>query len=151
MTVLHTCLYCDTFQKSSSRNITKDTSGRIIEHTRFCIYAEKHVDFDGKPCSSFKPHPYIWCELGGQFIHILACINRQHREVFDCHNTCVQKLVIRDVIRGQSLNRLGQSARLHLVEDMLKPKLKLRKKCRGKDKNCKSDRMQGCSETCESN
>jgi len=151
MTVLHTCRYCDTFQKSSSRNITKTTGGKIIEHTRFCIHAEKHVDIDGEPCKNFRPHPHIWYELGGQFIHLLACLNRQRREVYDCHNTCVQKLVIRDVIRGQRLSDLGQSARLSLVEDMLKPKLKLRKKCRGKNKDCKSDRMHGCSETCESN
>lgn len=148
MTILHTCRYCDTFQKSTKREITKNPSGHIIEHTRFCVYAEKHVSIDGEPCSHFKPHPYIWCELGGQFIHILACLNRQRREVFDCHNNCVQKLVIRDVIRGQSLSSLGYSAKLQLVEDMLKPKLKLRKKCRDKNNNCKSSGVSGCSETC---
>ena len=143
MAVLHTCRYCDIFQRSSSRDIIKSTSGQTIKHTRFCFVKEKHVSIDSKPCSEFKPHPYIWCELGGQFVHILACLNRQRKEVFVCHNTCTQKLVIKDTIRGQRLADLGPSARLEL----LKPKLKLRKKC-VKNNNCKSNRVQGCSKEC---
>lgn len=133
MAIYHSCQYCDIFQRSSHRNIQKTNTGQTIEHTRYCSFAEKHVNFDGEPCYDFKPHPYIWCRKHQEFVHILACLNRQRQEK-PCSLKCKQKKEVKDAIRGQDLSLLGKTSKLHL----LKPKLKLRKKCNADCEACQS-------------
>lgn len=133
MTIYHTCEYCDTFQKSRVRNIEKSKSGQVAVHTRFCSFKGEHVDVHGEPCYDFHPHPYIWCRKNQEFVHILACLNRQRKED-PCSKKCKQKKEVKDAIRGQDLSLLGKTSRLYL----LKPKLKLRKKCNVDCKACQS-------------
>ena len=94
---MHTCHYCKTFQKvPSNLRRTEGRNGRKYYY-RFCRKKGEEVQADSEVCKDFVPSPYFWCEKDSNWMHVIACLNRDYK--------CKQKKDVLDAIRGFDIRK----------------------------------------------
>ena len=76
------CEYCRIFHTCRDRKLTRSGSAVISE--RMCVYPNTYVTSDSTSCNEFTLSTFFWCGVDDNWMAILACANRQKKNLCTC-------------------------------------------------------------------
>ena len=111
---MHSCHYCKTFQNIESKLRRAEGRNGRKYYYRFCRKKGEEVQSDSEVCEHFRPAPYFWCEKDANWMHVIACLNRDYN--------CKQKKDVLDAIRGFDIRKEFGMKPVLVVRKVDKPK-----------------------------
>lgn len=120
---MHTCHYCKIFKEIESKLRRVEGRNGKKYYYRYCGEIGSEVQADSEPCEFFHPAEYFWCETDHNWMHVVACLNRNNI-------SCPQRKDVLAAIRGFDIGKEFdmKPVLVQRIKEKKKLKLKLRKK-----------------------